>query len=430
MKKRTFIFSVIILVLIFGSCQKSGSKEEQSLNKTVMKDTVLTITFAGGDSSWNQTIDTVTRGFMEQYPNITIELNSGTASSGIYADYLKNQDAVGELGDIVEMTDVKQYAENGRIIPLPEEITTLVNNTSKYNEKSYSVCTISSTQGIIYNKKIFRQIGVEEPKTYDEFLAICDKIMKYKLTPIIVGGKDLWHMGFWINHFFRTDILLKNPEWQKERSEGLVSWTDEEPRHMMEHILQIFGNGYVNEDFRNTLDSSTASAIAYGKAVMLYSGPWMFSQILNLNPDAELGWFYLPDEAGNVCVLDSIPAGWSITADCAADKDKYEASLLFLKYFYSTQVYTKVCGNMNAMPATKEKILYATIPVQEKLLKDFNEAKNLTSKSIGDEDTPEGFLNYMYKLVQEMIDGKYTVDEALGLLDARWDKNSTDQLFE
>lgn len=28
---------------------------------------------------------------------------------------------------------------------------------------------------------------------------------------------------------------------------------------------------------------------------MLYSGTWMFSQILKANPNFELGWFFLPN---------------------------------------------------------------------------------------------------------------------------------------
>lgn len=422
MRKITIIIIMLSIVFLFGSCQKSDNSSNQPSKKAAAKNTVLTLTYAGGDSSWNQTIDTVARDFTKKHPNISIEFSTGTASSDIYADYLKKKDAVGELGDIVEITDVLQYAKNGRIVPIPKEVTSLVNTCSEYNGRIYAVTAISSTQGIIYNKKIFRQLGLEEPKTYGEFLSICDRIKKYKLTPIIVGGRDLWHMGFWINHFFRNDVLLKDPDWQEERSAGLVSWTDEEPRQMLKHIMEIFNDGYVNRDYKSTPDSSTASAIAYGQAVMLYSGPWMFSQIMNLNPDAELGWFYLPDEKGRLLTLDSNPAGWAITADCAGDKDKYEAAVQFLKYFYSRQVYTQVCENMNAMPSTRKEIVYDAIPVQKKLLEDFNKSNNYTGKGIGDEETPEGFINYMYQLILELIDGKYTIGHVLKLLDTKWDK--------
>lgn len=412
----------MLFVFLFSSCQKSNSNEKQNISKEAQKETTITLTFAGGDSSWNQAIDTVAREFMEQYPQITVQLSTGTASSDIYADFLKKQDAVGELGDIVEMTDVEQYAANGRIVPLPDNITSLVNYAVKYKDQIYSVSTTSSTQGIIYNKKIFRQIGLKEPETFDEFLTICEKIKKYRLTPIIVGGKDLWHMGFWINHFFRTDVLLKNADWEEDRTAGVVSWTDAEPKQMLKDILEVFSQGYVNQNYRSTQDSSTASALAYGQAVMLYSGPWMFSQILNLNPDAELGWFYLPDENGDMIALNDIPAGWSITTECAQDEDKYEASLLFLQFFYSKQVYSNVCEIMNAMPVTKEKIIYQTIPVREKLLRDYEECETFTSGGIGDYATPEGFLNDMYQLIQDFIDGKYTIDETADILDKKWDK--------
>ncbi len=428
MKKINFIIIILLSIGLTGCSRLKGQTDYQrTADEGTARETEITLTFSGGDMAWNKTIDTVVRGFHKIYPNITVNCSNGTASSGLYNDFLKKQDAVGELGDIIEISDAKQFATNERIVVLPEEITSLAKFHYSYDGFIYAVATKITTQGIVYNKKIFRQLGLSEPKTYSDFIALCDTIKKYRLIPVATGGKDLWHMGFWINHFFRQDVLLHNTGWLEERNEGKVAWRDEEPGNMLRHIKELFQTGYVQPDFMKISDSLAISEMAYGQAVMLYSGPWVFEQLLNLNPDMEPGWFFLPDESGNCMVFEDTSSGWSITAECKRDKKKYEAAVLFLQYFYSEPVYTNVCQTMNAMPSVQEKIEYGMLPVQKKVLKDFDSAQNTTVRQIGDEESPEGFRNYMFKLVQELINGKYEVKEVQQLLDEKWDEKTYDK---
>ena len=43
--------------------------------------------------------------------------------------------------------------------------------------------------GVMYNKDVFTKVGVQPPKNYADFLAICDKIKKAGITPIYEAGK-------------------------------------------------------------------------------------------------------------------------------------------------------------------------------------------------------------------------------------------------
>ncbi|MDF2538499.1 MAG: msmE 19 [Herbinix sp.] len=425
MKKIYFVIIILLGVGLTGCNRLQGKKDYQNINYDGSSEkTEIILTFTGGDMAWNKTMDTVVRGFHKIYPDITVSCSNGTSGLGLYNDFLKKQDAVGELGDIVEISDAKQFATNGRIVPLPKELTALTKYNYSYDGSIYAIATKITTQGIVYNKKIFRQLGLSEPKTYSEFLALCDTIKKYRLIPIAAGGKDLWHMAFWINHFFRQDVLFHNPGWLEEKNEGRVAWVDKEPGNMLKHIAELFQTGYVQSDFMQVSDSLAISEIANGQAVMLYSGPWVFDQLLNLNPDMEPGWFFLPDESGNSMVFDDTSSGWSITAECKEDKKKYEAAVLFLKYFYSEPVYTNVCQTMNSMPAVQEEIEYSMVPIQKKVLEDFEASQHTTAIQIGDEETPEVFRNYMYRLVQELIAGKYEVKEVQQLLDEKWDEKT------
>jgi raffinose/stachyose/melibiose transport system substrate-binding protein len=53
--------------------------------------------------------------------------------------------------------------------------------------------------GFIYNKDIFKQVGVEPPRTESEFFAVLDKIKAAGITPLDITTKDSWTtatMGF------------------------------------------------------------------------------------------------------------------------------------------------------------------------------------------------------------------------------------------
>ncbi len=46
--------------------------------------------------------------------------------------------------------------------------------------------------GIYYNKDLYKQVGVTEPKTWDEFIANCAKSKEAGIDCLTTGTKALW----------------------------------------------------------------------------------------------------------------------------------------------------------------------------------------------------------------------------------------------
>lgn len=424
MKKR-IVSLLLVAAMVTGIVTGCGGQNEGTSGKGEgdgSGKTELTIMFAGGDQSWKKAVNDVADKFMEA--NDDIELKLEPSGSGVYDDFLKTKDAVGEFGDVVELKSTKTYAQSGKIIELPESITSKIETPIVIDDKVYGVPTVVNTQGIIYNKKIFDELNLEEPENYAEFLEICQKIKDSGVDPLVVGASDLWHMGFWVNGFFRNDVVNTNPDFLKQRTEGKVSWTDAEPTKMMEDTKELFDKGYVQDGFMSTADSQTAAILTSGTAAMLFSGPWMFSQLEEADADYEYGFFFLPNEDGELNVFSDNGSAWSISEECAADEKKYEAAQKFLEFFYSKDVYTEAVQTMNAIPATKERITYEASDVQMNLIATFqDENTKKWTHQIGDMDTPDGFRDFMYKTVQNVILGQTSVEKAMEDLDAEWDKD-------
>ena len=286
---------------------------------------------------------------------------------------------------------------------------------------------LPAPQGIIYSKAIFKQAGIHElPKTYSEFLVDCDKIKKLGIDPIVVGGKDREQLGFWINKFLIDEVYVHNPNWNANRSEGKVSWTDPGPMKAMNKLVSLWKRGYVAPGFLSTAGNQTVSILVLGQAAMLYSGPWMFNQIKAADPSFEYGFFALPDDNGKINTAGApTAAGWSISAKAAADPAKLEIITQFLHYFYDEDQYPRYLQAVNGIPSTKEEINYQQSEAMVDMLHVINDPKIRKSMSIDDfsgrNTPPSHFSDWFYQTAQDWLTGNMSVETAMKQADREWD---------
>ena len=431
-KRGLLIISIIILVsllvILCGSLfydnirnkerTKSAGEDENQVE--------IELVYAYQNAQWNSAIEATVRNFEKKYPNIKVNYEVNYEDK-VYEDILNKKNARNELGDIVQLKTPEPYANSDTLGEISDEVKNLVKYTYDVGGKTYAVGAVESTSGIIYNKEIFERYGLSIPQTYQDFLNIC-KILKSKgIDPIGVGGSDLWHMEYWVNHFFRTDVLSKNPEWLSQCSEGVVSWTDAEVIQMLADLKNLFDAGYVNDDWQTTRDGNLPYKMAEGEIAMMYTGPWTSFAIQKLNPSMELGWFYVPGANGVTYAGDNLDTFWSVTKECKENPDKYDAAMTFLKYFYSEQNYTLTCEAICSFPLTKEWIATAGVPFQEETERAFRSSDKQIAIYIGDEDTPVDFEKGMLLLLRSELNGELSVTDTAQHIQQLWDSCEASQ---
>ncbi len=431
-KRIGIIIVIVVLVSILTALCGTlfyDSMRNKELNKTTEADDgqiEIELVYAYQNPQWNSAIEATVRNFEELYPNIKVnyEVNYG---DGVYEDILIKKIARDELGDIVQLKTPGMYANSDMLGEISDEVTDLVKYTYDVDGKVYGVGAVESTSGIIYNKDIFERFHLDVPQTYEEFLHVCEVLKRRGITPIGVGGSDLWHMEYWVNHFFRTDVLSKNKDWLSECSAGNVSWTDEEPVKMLTDLKGLFDAGYVNEDWQTTRDGNLSYKMAEGEIAMMYTGAWTSFAIQKLNKDMNLGWFYVPDEKGITYAGDNLDTFWSVTKECESDPQHYEAAMTFLKYFYSEKNYTLVCESICGFPVTKEWIATTGVKFQEETERAFRSSNEQIATYIGDEDTPVEFEKGMLLLLRGELSGELSVEETASRLQQLWENSETSQ---
>ncbi|MGO4274369.1 ABC transporter substrate-binding protein, partial [Paenibacillus sp. TAF58] len=255
------------IALVLTAC---GSKEtttpssstapaaSTAANAAPKKDVTFSVIYATGDPATKQAVADSIAAFTKANPHIKIKDLSETTSAS-YLDFLKTKDAVGEFPDLVEMRDTQLFADNGKIAELPKDLQGLFESVPQVNGKVYNApIALPAPQGIIYSKKAYADAGItEEPKTYADFIAAQEKLKAKGISPIVVGGKDIFHWGFWINKYFMDEMLAQDPNWNSKRSKGEVSFTDAGPMKAMTLFTELFTKGYVDKGFMSTADNQT-----------------------------------------------------------------------------------------------------------------------------------------------------------------------------
>ena len=118
-------------------------------------------------------------------------------------------------------------------------------------------------------------------------------------------------------------------------------------------------------------------------------------------------------------------AGWSISAEAAADPAKLEAITQFLHFFYGEDQYPRYLQAVNGIPATREEIYYPQPEAMPDVLRVMNDPKIGKSMSIADFSgrnmPPSQFTDWFYETAQDWLTGNMSVETAMKEADWEWD---------
>lgn len=424
-QRRKFLWSLLILLLlavailltVLFNPLAQGDEPPQEDPVTI------TLTYAYQNSQWNACVEQVIQQFEADHPGIQVEFQVRYEDT-VYENLLGKLAARDELGDIVQLKEPVSYAESGLIAPLPQTLAEQVSTVCTLDGTPYAVAALGTTTGIVYNKTLFDRYSLSEPATYGEFLALCDQLYTHGVTPLGVGGKDLWHLEYWLNHFFRTDILSQSPDFLSLCAAGAESWQGELAGELFSHISQLFSLGYVDSNWLSTPDSALAYHMVEEEVAMVFSGPWLASDVISLDPDAELGWFYVPDEAGHVTAGENLDVFWAITAGCARDENRYAAAVSFLEYFYTSPVYEDTCAAMMGYSTLSDPTRgnYTPTGIVAEIFQDYQLAESRSADYVGDQNTPASFEKQLLSILLSLCQGSITTEEAQLHTQTEWEQ--------
>lgn len=155
--------------------------------------------------------------------------------------------------------------------------------------KQYGVPYTDYQWGIYYRKDLFEKAGVtDKPKTWDEFLAACEKIKASGLEPIVIGSKDLWPTAGWFDYL---NLRLNGYEFHMELMAGKIPYTDPRVKALFEKWGELLAKGFFVKNHASLSWQESQSLLYQGKAAMMLIGNFI---VTNFPPEVKDSMDFFP----------------------------------------------------------------------------------------------------------------------------------------
>lgn len=261
--------------------------------------------------------------------------------------------------------------------------------------------------GVIYNKTVFDKHDAKPPKTWDEFIELCEMFTAKKVNPFYWGFKDNWTGAPMFSSISGGYLTEGVATWYDKRLKGEAGFDHLKP--VMEKMLKLASYGNSNKFELGYNDAN--QGFAQGKAAMYIHGTYAIPAIRSYNPDIKLGTFATPaEDEKDTRVVSGVDVALLLPQAPRHEKE----SLQFMEYLMEPKNMTAYCDAQVAYPTLKE-----LKPKDEALqgLQPYFDADRVATYS--DHNFPQG-MNFNNYLQQFLINRD--VNGFVRTLDEQWNK--------
>ena len=209
---------------------------------------------------------------LQTYPSdsymqvVTAAVNAGSQIDVIFAN---GQDLrfMAQKGIVMELTTKIKYLDRF----YPSMLTPFT-----FSGKLYGVPgPAASSSGVYYNKAIFAKAGITKlPTTYEEFVQAAGQLKKIGVSPIAMGGGDIYMWPMWYFQAFAQSSKNRSFERTVDTLTGKAKFTDPDYVEAFAYLSAFAKDNLLMTGVNGTsMDAARASFVA-GKAAMFYGGTW------------------------------------------------------------------------------------------------------------------------------------------------------------
>ncbi|MGA4988357.1 extracellular solute-binding protein [Nonomuraea bangladeshensis] len=233
-----------------------------------------------------------------------------------------------------------QPLDGSRAVDQADDFLPGPSSSTKYNGKTYAVPQVTDTLALIYNKRLLKEAGHEEPpktvaelkqtaldvkaKTGAQGLAL--NVDSYFLLPFMYGeGGDLLDVQ-------NKKIVVDSPA----------------NVQAMQTVADLISSGAAAKPATTESYANAMTALKEGKAAMIYNGPWALSEIYQgkeFQDKANLG--IAPVPAGSV-KAGAPTGGWNLAI--YAGSKNIPAAYEFVRFMTTAKAQAKIAKEISLLP--------------------------------------------------------------------------------
>lgn len=251
------------LALPLAACSSDGGESA---------DGSVEITYLTQNADANITAaEALIEAFEAENPDITVKLE--TQPAGTEGDNLiKTKLATGEMEDVFHYNSGSLFQAlnpDQNLVPLDGDwtddlIDTMTAVVSTDNGIYGAPWGASQAGAVVYNKKVYADLGLEIPTDWAEFAANNEKIKAAGIAPVIQTYGDTWTSQLFVLGDF-GNVLAQDPDWAEEYTVGQRKYVDEPALAGFANQQEGFEKGWWNEDFASALFDDGARMVSSGE---------------------------------------------------------------------------------------------------------------------------------------------------------------------
>lgn len=257
-------------------------------------------------------------------------------------------------------------------------------DAGKIDGKYYGV-PLRGMQPVIlyYHKKIFSDLGLQPPATWQDLLAAVDRVKAGGITPIALAGAVSWTELMWIEYL--VERIGGASVFENIAAGQAGAWRHPAVTEAVNSIRALVDRGAFGTNYAAVQYAAggASTLFAKGRAAMHLMGSWEYTNQLKDEPDfakADLGYIDFPSVPGGQGRPKAIVGNPTNYFSVTKDSRFVDQAVSFLKQEMASPAYVTdwlKAGDVPAVSTVEQRLPEAADPVFAKLV--FDMVKNAPS---------------------------------------------------
>ena len=382
-------------------------------------------------NTWGAVVETINAEFKAANPGVEIVTESYPDQP--YQEKMKIYATAKQLPDVFKYwsfsTLLKPMVDGQFVVPLDKATFSKFGylpgalESNIYGGKLYGIPVSADLWVIYYNKKLFKDAGIDKlPTTMDELKALVPKFKAKGIIPMTTDGRDAWPLCITFDNIAWR--LSGDPTLPQQALDRKVKFTDPVFVKAATELQNLVKAGVFQEDLMVSDYGAARNLFGQGKAAMYLMGSWelglatdqSFSDEFRGNVEA----FKFPTIAGGKGKVDDLQAWFGGNYVVSALSKNSALGVKYLE-FYAKRFPALAWEKQATFPAQKVEARPSDTPVAKSLLKIAADAKATSGTPSLDRATP-AFKEEMQNAIRELCSNLITPEEFTKKLDASAEK--------
>ncbi len=412
------MISLVIILYLFNyedQANVSPSKDED----------VIVLTVLAGQSTTDAGIEDMIDGALAaKFPKVKLEWECVDWGEKFNVQ-MQARFASGDIPDLIigKAQDVMAYSSSGNLSPIPltcaQKIEEQALSAVSVDGIVYGIPLNSIYQGVIYNKSMFEQYGIEVPSTLEELNEVVATFKKKGVTPFATHFSQSWQIGNMTMQFLTNDLFNVTPNWGDKFREEEVGFQDNEViEHCMLQNKYILDNSWLDALYIDQYECD--KRFMEGEAAMYLTGIWSLQSVNDQKEKDHYGIFPYPNLTGDAKLIRET----NITfMKSNTNKNSELVDEILEELVGNNQLIKEILDFTQTYSSIKDIKPEFSYSIDEDV-KRYEESHQVVEVTNGNNQLIWNYQNNVALKQQEWLQGQITLDEVMEYADYRRQESS------